>query len=236
MAAGNPEGDLRNAARAVRGPCVASAIAWLALAVPAVADTTVRIGCERVGLVLAPPVTPAIVDRDWGTGEPHKEPPARLILYGCSGNRLDQLILAAPLAKLNTQPIGNPLGPTLLVSADLSAGFGSYSGPLTLLVQIRHDHLAVVEAKDAGGHSSPIRLVAALKSAWQETQGPSGIKFLAVNSEPDFGADPSHWSGDFVTNYRTFYFSPAGWQVRTLSEPGIWEADRPFPPRSKFPG
>jgi hypothetical protein len=210
---------------------------FAAVALPARADGVAHIGCQRLVLSLTPPVTPAIVDRDWETGASHNEAPATLTLYGCDGKPLDHITLAAPLARLDTTPLRDPYAVIFLTSADLTAPAGSTSGPLTLPVEVLHGHLIAVFATDAAGKSAPIQLAATGKSFWRTTPNGAADDILMVNCAPDWGNDRAHWNGkDFRVFYRRFHATPTGWQVRTRSAPGFWESDDDFPGITEFPG
>lgn len=207
-----------------------------ALGLPAQAGGTAHIGCQRLVLSLAPQITPAIIDQDWETGATHHEPPATLNLYGCSGQLLDHLTLAAPLARLDTTPLRDPYGVIFLASADLTAPAGSTSGPLTLLVQVLHGHLIPISATGEAGKSTLIQLAATGKSFWKTVPNGASDDILMVSCEPDWGNDPAHWNGkDFRVFYRRFHATQNGWQLRTRSAPGFWEADDDFPDVSEFP-
>jgi len=183
--------------------------------------------CERVVLALASGLTPEIVSRDWGTGETHAEPDAALELRGCKGELLDRLPLPAPLATLDPTPLRGAPSPTWLVSADLTAPAGTYSGPLTLPVEIVAHRLHPAEAVGRGGKREPIRLALTGKAAWKRLPAGRVDDLVAVASEPT--------DGGFVTHYRRYQPGPRGWALRIRSEGGLWESDGGFPPLTRFP-
>ena len=190
---------------------------------PAAAATT----CERVQVALAPGLTPEIVRRDWAGGETHAQANAVLELRGCAGELLDRLELAAPLAMLDPTPLRGTVAPTWLVSADLTAPAGSYSGPLTLPIEAVAHHLHPAAARDADGHDAPIQLAATGKSAWKRARVGPVDDLLEVGSAPRDGA--------FVTRYRRYHLGPHGWTLHARQQAGLWESDAEFPPASAFP-
>lgn len=189
---------------------------------PAHAGGVARIGCEQLRLELTPPLTQAIVDQDWETGNPHGEAPASLNLYGCNGQLLDKLVLAAPLARLDATPLRNPQGPVFLVSADLTAPAGSYSGPLTIPVLAANGLL-----RPGADQTGPIRLAATEKSSWEILRDGAVDDLLMVNCATQ--------NGQFTTFYRRYRPTGAGWRVTLRSTAGYWEADAGFPPLTDFP-
>jgi hypothetical protein len=196
---------------------------WSAgFAFPAHAGGVARIGCEQLRLELSPPLTEAIVDEDWETGNQHGEAPARLKLYGCGGQLLDTLVLAAPLARLDATPLRNPRGPVFLVSADLTAPAGSYSGPLTIPVLVADGKL-----RPAADQTGPILLAATGKSGWEQVPDGAVDDLLMVNCAMQ--------NGQFVTFYRRYRPAGADWRVTMRAANGFWEADAGFPPLGDFP-
>ena len=197
----------------------ASSTAWAA--------TTSGLGCHHLRLVLDPRLTPAVLERDWGSGSPHREAPAILELRGCKNQLLDRLKLEGPLARLSLHPIRGAPQPTFLVSVDLTAEAGTYNGPLTLLVQVVHKHLAPAAAQTPDGHTEPIHLAATGKAAWKKKPVRNVDDFLSVSCQPS--------NSGFVTSYSRYHPERSGWVVKTRSEAGIWESDGAFPEDRMFP-
>lgn len=193
----------------------------------ALADPEVGIGCQRLRLRLDPHLTSAIVESDWGSGKEHSESPAVLELIGCSGELLDRFPLEGPLAKLEPTPLRGAPAPTYLVSVDLTAAAGSYSGPLTIPIQVIHDHLIPTVAQTASGHKQPIHLALTGKAAWEKILVHGQNELLSVSCQPA--------NQGFVTFYRRYYPTSTGWRLRVRSKPGLWESDAPFPNTSLFP-
>jgi hypothetical protein len=198
------------------------AITLAMFAEPANAGGVAHIGCEQLRIVLTPPLTQAVVDEDWESGTPHGEAPASLNLYGCGGQLLDRLALAAPLARLDATPLRNPGGPVFLVSADLTAPAGSYSGPLTIPVLVTHDRL-----QPMADQTSPIQLAETEKSSWEKAGDGAEDDLLMVNCAVQ--------NGQFTIFYRRYRPTSSGWRVTLRETKGYWEADAGFPPLADFP-
>ena len=184
-------------------------------------------GCDRLTLTLDPQLTPAAVEQRWGSGESSSEAPASLDLRGCKGELLDSLKLDAPLARLDRVPLrGIPIR-TYLVTVDLTAPAGSYSGPLTVPVQVENHKLKRAEAAAVDGSLVPINLALTGKAAWKKVSAGAADDLLSVNCQPQ--------DNGFVTTFRRFHATRHGWQVSMRSEPIFWESDGEFPKAGRFP-
>jgi len=207
--------------------------AWLFLLLAVVGSSThafatdsLEIGCARLELVLDSRFEPSVVEREWASGAPRDEAPAILRLRGCAGELLDHLTLDAPLARLDPSPLRGAPAPTYLVSEDLTAPAGSYSGPLTLPIQVVNGRLKRVLAK-SDGHFEPIRLALTGKAAWKKVAVGAVDDILSVSCEPkDHG---------FVIRYTRYHPTRRYWKVRMRSELGFWESDGEFPELRRFP-
>ncbi len=144
-----------------------------------------------------------------------------------AGQLLDHLILAAPLARLDPTPLRGAPAPTYLVSVDLTAALGSYSGPLTIPVQVINRYLQPAVATMPDGRPEPIHLALTGKAAWKKITIKEVDDLLSVNSQPQ--------DGNFMTFYRRYHPTRDGWQVRVRSAPGLWESDSEFPESERFP-
>jgi hypothetical protein len=187
----------------------------------------IRIGCNRLSLALAPPLSPGVVDREWATGESSSEAPAVLELRDCKGQLLDRLTLDASLARLDPIPLRGAPAPSYLVSVDLSQPAGSYNGPLTFPVQVVNNHLQRVAALASDGRLEAIHLALTGKAAWKKISTKGIDDLLSVSCQPR--------DNDFVTFYRRYHPTRDGWQVLTRSAPGLWESDGGFPELNWFP-
>lgn len=188
----------------------------------------IDLGCKRLRIALDPRLSPDVIERDWGSGQPHVGTPATLELVGCKGKVLDRLILAAPLAKIDPVPVRGAPRPSYLVSADLTAEAGSYNGPLTMPIEVVGEKLVPAVARSPGGRSEPVRLSLTGKSAWRRVSRHERDELLLVSCQPK--------GTGFVTTYRRYIPSQGKWQVRARSQDGLWESDGEFPSRDFFPG
>jgi hypothetical protein len=203
---------------------------WICLfciASTASAASEVTLGCTRFRLLLDARLTPDIVERDWATGKPHPESLAVVELRGCQGQLLDRLTLEAPLARLDLVPLRGAPAPTHLVSVDLTAGSGSYNGPLTIPIEVVHNHLIAAAARTPDGRLEPIHLALTGKAAWKKDPVGKVDDLLSVSSQPE--------NRGFTTFYRRYHPTPRGWQMKIRSEAGMWESNGEFPEARLFP-
>lgn len=193
----------------------------------AFAAQEVAVGCKRLRLVLDERLNDEAIAREWGSGNDRTERPAALELIGCKGEVLDHMTLAAPLARLDPVPVRGARYPTYLASADLTADAGSYSGPLTIPVQVAGDRLITASAQLDGKRREPIRLATTGKAAWRKVEGARADQFLQVSCQPA--------KGGFRTTYRRYFLAGREWRARTRMQAGLWESDGEFPARTQFP-
>jgi len=184
--------------------------------------------CDHLNLVLDPHLTKAVVDQHWETGESPSKVPAKLELRGCKGELLDHMELDASLARLDNSPLRGTPVPTYLVTVDLTAPAGSYSGPATMPIEVENHKLKLAEATAEDGKHVPITLAMTGKAAWKKVAAGKTDDFLAVNCQPQ-------QVGEFATSFRRYHLTQHGWQVSVRSEPIFWESDGDFPEASKFP-
>jgi hypothetical protein len=153
-----------------------------------------------------------------------------------SGKVLEAKSLERPLAKLRTAHLYGDSRLTYLLTVDYSAGFGSYSGPITNLVEVKNGHLQWVESTETkSGTTRKISLMDSLKTTWKFVDAPAGKgkQILLAQCRPDWSSvkdDP-----DFRTTYARFYFDGTKWLVIERTEKGLSEFDQGFPSRKHFP-
>lgn len=193
----------------------------------ALADEFIQIGCKRLSLVLAPSLSPGVIDREWASGAPRTEAAAVLELRGCKGQLLDQLSLDAPFARLDHIPLRGTPAPSYLVTVDLTDAAGSYNGPLTFPVQRVNKHLQRVVVLADDGRFEPIHLPLTGKAAWKKISRKGIDELLVVSCQPQ--------GNTFVTYYCRYYPFCDGWRVHTRSSPGLWESDGASPETRFFP-
>jgi hypothetical protein len=126
---------------------------------------------------------------------------------------------------------------TYLFTVDLFAGMGSYSGPYTRLAEPTNDGFGWVLAHaKAGSGLDTLTLVSTAKTAWRaesRTDG-HGEDLLMVLCRPDFDAAAGA-SDQFLLTLERFHFEGKQWLDERRQERGCWEADEPFPNRTRFP-
>jgi hypothetical protein len=125
---------------------------------------------------------------------------------------------------------------TILATTDLSAGFGSYSGPVTELLEVRGGKLETITARDAqSGAIQPIHLASTLKTAWKlvpaAASNSSTKDILEVACRPNFDLKDTK----FFLTYTRYHWDGSGWVAFTRKVHGFWESDNSFPPLERFP-
>jgi len=152
---------------------------------------------------------------------------ARLELRREDGTVVEERDLSHPLARIEPWNSKAP-GSVFLVTVDLSAGAGSYSGPETEIVEVSGERFRDAEAADTSGKIAPIHLVKSLKSDWRILSRGTTAQILSVACHP--GAH-----GKFVMDYARYSLAAGKWTRRVRQTPGMWESDQAFPPTSAFP-
>jgi len=128
---------------------------------------------------------------------------------------------------------------TILATTDLSAGFGSYSGPNTELFQVSNGKLEQVTAQEAAsGSVAPIYVAETLKTDWKlvpATGGPASQKdILEAACRPDFDS-PTNAEQKFWIIYTRYHWDGKQWTKSSRREHGFWEAEEHFPTLASFP-
>ena len=192
-------------------------------------------------------LTPKLSQSMWGTGgididdDPvetifKKEPPhdAELRLVNHDGKVLQREPLERSLAHLKATYLYGDKRISYEVTVDYSAGFGSYSGPITTFVEVHDAHLSWVEATDTDGKSERLTLMQSLKTAWKQVPRANGkaAQFLEASCRPkDFGSsEPT-----FQITYKHYFFDGKQWKSLVRTQDGFTEFDNGFPQRSLFP-
>jgi len=194
-------------------------------------------------------LTPKLRDLLWGAGgtniddDPRlaifkQEPPRSAVIQVVdrAGKVLQAKTLERPLAKLQTVRLYGDSKLTYLLTVDYSAGFGSYSGPITSLWEVRSGQMARVEATDAKkGSTGEISLMESLKTTWKLVDLPSGKgkQILFAQCRPDW--DSLNDDPNFTTTYARFYFDGTKWLVVEKTVKEFSEFDQGFPSRKQFP-
>ena len=158
-----------------------------------------------------------------------------------TGKTLAARRLERPLAELTVARLAPDANQTYLLTVDLSAGIGSYSGPVTRLAEVRGGRLRWLTAYDAAsGRADTVHLVSTLKTAWRFAPGTRGVgrEMLQVACRPDFNAPPdAAVEQAFIITFERYAFESGRWVRHARSEHGFWEMDgeESFPPRARFP-
>lgn len=167
--------------------------------------------------------------------DPHHLPlrPAMLRLVDTSGRVVATRPLERPLADLGVASLYGTERRSYMLTVDLSAGFGSYSGPYTRFAEPDARGFGWVTA-DSAGVTDTLTLVSTLKMAWRLVSDGRGhsADLLLVRCRPDFSVTDS---AAFTLTFEHYTFDGARWRLLARREPGCYESDEPFPPRSKFP-
>jgi hypothetical protein len=197
-------------------------------------------------------LTPALEKKLWGSGGPemaldendprYKDLTTNLLLNAVlrlkdtHGKTVAQSELEREQARIRFERL-HPGRRAILVTTDLSAGAGSYSGPLTELMTVAGGRLKTVVARDAeSGESEPIRLMITLKTAWKLVPAAGARNnledILEVACRPDVDAEDAN---DFLVTYMRYHWDGKGWIVLTRKVHGLWEDDNGFPAPDQFP-
>lgn len=159
--------------------------------------------------------------------------PAKIRLLNDSSNPVAEMKLERELARIEPVPL-HPGHRTILVTTDLSAGFGSYSGPFTELLDLRQGKFETVTAQNTeSSDQQPIRLASTLKTAWKLS--PAGNHSNAAEDILEVACRPNADASAFYITYSRYHWTSHGWIESSRSARGWWEADEAFPPSAAFP-
>jgi hypothetical protein len=192
-------------------------------------------------------LTPKLLNEAWGTGDVDGDDPdfaiktegprnAVVRIVGIDDSVIESQALERPLAKLEKAKLYGDSKLTYLVTVDYSAGFGSYSGPVTLPLEVEEGHLKWLQAVKKGTNQrEQIRLMNSLKTVWKFSDPKSGQRreIFRAACRPDFK------SGDtepkFTITYTHYSFNGVEWVYSERVVPGFEEFEDGFPKRSLFP-
>jgi len=190
-------------------------------------------------------LTPSLRTQLWGTGPSGSdaaEPPlnggpllnAEVRIVNSDGKPVVSEELERPLTKLEAARLYSGSGRTYLVTVDYSAGWGSYSGPITFLVEITDGRLRWLDrAESATGKRERIALMESLKTEWKivAASSGSGKEILMVACRPTL--EPGN--AKFTLLYSRYFFDGKSWVELVREQEGYWESQDDFPDRSLFP-
>lgn len=150
------------------------------------------------------------------------------------GKVIDSEKLERPLARLGIAKLYADSKVTYSVTVDYSAGFGSYSGPITSFVEVSGGHLSWLEAVDHDGKHRKVSVMSSLKTAWRIAPvADGGREILEAACRP---TEKTLKTGDdFQIIYSRYYFDGTQWRLVSRKVPGFSEFEDGFPRRSRFP-
>lgn len=162
--------------------------------------------------------------------------PAALRLVDARGRVVARDTAVRPLASLAAIRLYGRPRRTYLFTVDLSAGFGSYSGPYTRLSEPDSIGFGWVTADSGGVPGDTIGLSSTLKTAWraEPREDGRGQDLLMVMCRPDFSA-PGSAQNAFLVTFRRYTFDGRRWLLLQRQEHGCYESDDDFPPQAEFP-
>ena len=194
-------------------------------------------------------LTPKLTGFLWGTGDINIDDDSKLAAFKSkpphngaiqlvdrTGKVLEVKNLERPLARFRSAQLYGDAKLTYLLTVDYSAGFGSYSGPITSLVEVKNGHLRWLQSTEPGtGKTGEISLMESLKTTWRLVAAPrgKGKQILLAQCRPDLSSvkdDP-----DFTTQYTRFNFDGSKWLAKARTVKGFSEFDQGFPERKNFP-
>jgi hypothetical protein len=182
-------------------------------------------------------LTPSLKDQMWGTGDAGADTAslqnATVRLVRADGLLVQSEELERPLSRVESVHLYADRRSTYLLTVDYSAGFGSYSGPATFLLEVRSGRLAWMAAKDPRtDRTERISLANTLKSAWRVVgaRTGSGKDLLQALCRPDFETE-----GEFKMIYVRYFYDGKVWQERVRQTKGFSEFEDGFPDVKLFP-
>lgn len=166
-------------------------------------------------------------DDFWGSGQElvdDKQQPlafASLRILDANDQRIATLRVHR-LAELNKTRLLVAGQPVFMLTEDLSAGFGSYSGPLSRPFTVGKNAFMFVQPEGSPNRYSG--MVRTLKSDWKEVLD----GFLLLTCRPDEKMN-------FYLTYARIQLIDNRWVYRERQRKGFWELESPFPDEKFFP-
>lgn len=166
-------------------------------------------------------------DNFWGSGQElvddkqQKLAFASLRILDANDQRIAALRVHR-LADLNKTRLSVAGQPVFMLTEDLSAGFGSYSGPLSRPFTVGKKGFVFVQPESAPNKDSG--MIRTLKSDWKEVRD----GFLLLTCSPNEKMD-------FYLTYARIQLIGNRWVYRERQQKGFWESESPFPGEKFFP-
>jgi hypothetical protein len=160
---------------------------------------------------------------------------AQLRLVTDDGHELSTLEIERPIAIVEPVALRADIA-SFQVTVDLSAGFGSYSGPLSKFAEVKDGTLRWLAALDAStGKTTDISVMSSLKTAWKLAAAVGGDReILEVACRPDHEAPTTDAGAEFLVRLTRYAVEAGQWQRYVRVEKGFWEDDDKFPDTSRF--
>lgn len=146
--------------------------------------------------------------------------------------------LERPLARLEHARLYREHRDTFLLTVDYSTGVGSYSGPVTLFVEVTGGRLEWLEATESStGKKERIALMRSLKTIWKIVAAPdgSGKEILEALCRPVLETALKPGDVEFRLTYRRYSFDGKKWVSLASERKGFSEFEDGIPNRSLFP-
>ena len=204
---------------------------------------------------LTPPLRKALwgtggvdIDEDPSLAEFKADPPhnAMVRIVTSKGVVVQTFPLERSLVRLETVKLYGTPHLTYLITVDYSAGFGSYSGPVTMPLEVRNGRLQWLKATEkTNGKEYQIELMRSLKTVWKIVDSPSGAgkEILHAMCRPDLerpvftSSDASQQTTDkdFIVTYARYYFDGSHWISVKRTQHRYTDFEEGFPSRIHFP-
>jgi len=156
---------------------------------------------------------------------------ARLNLVNQDNRKISTQKLERPVAEIKTVKLIDGKPNSFDLEVDYSAGWGSYSGPVTMFIDVVGGKIKWIRAKDAStGKTEKISVMISLKTYWKLSPSKQNQDILEL-------ACRSTGKGDFELIYSRYRFNGLEWIRYSKTEKGYqdFEADTDFPRENLFP-
>jgi hypothetical protein len=156
---------------------------------------------------------------------------ARLNLVNLDNRKIATQNLERPVAEIKTVKLIDGKPKSFSLEVDYSAGWGSYSGPVTMFIDVVGGKIKWIRAKDASnGKTEKISVMISLKTYWKLSPSKKKQDILELACRPT-------GNGDFELIYSRYSFNGLEWIRYSRSEKGYldFEADTDFPRENLFP-
>ena len=128
-----------------------------------------------------------------------------------------------PLADISRTKLSAAGQPVFLLTEDLSAGWGSYSGPLSRPFTVGKSGFVFVQPEGAPGKE--FGMLRSLKVSWREAR--DGFLLLTCRLDDSFD--------DFIITYARVQLVGNQWVYTEKRVKGFWDVESPFPNEKLFP-